>query len=192
MRRTTAWALGGMLAGTVLLGTGGTWATFSDTESFSTAAGAGSLTLADPSPSGPRGPQTTIGPAGAVLPVHPEVVGNGTAVLRLSVVDPSGGDTCDVPIELTVTLPSPYEPVEAGLCVLAQEGVDLLPIDSASPALSLPISASVVGDVPPAARQWWGDLRISLVQEDGAGFSDQQLVPVHVVAPNAQGNGRAK
>jgi hypothetical protein len=169
-------------------------ATFSDTESVSATAGAGRLALADPSTSARRGPQQlTIGPAAAALPVHPEVVGSGTAMLRLSVVDPSGGDPCDVPILLTVTLPSPRQRVEATLCTLAQEGVDLFPVDSASPALSLPVTASVVGDIGPAAQQWWGDLRLTLMQsDDGGGFSDEQRVPVHVVAPNPQGKGRAE
>jgi hypothetical protein len=168
-------------------------ATFSDTESLSATAGAGRLALADPSPSARRGPQQlTIGPGAAALPVHPEVVGSGTAMLRLGVVDPSGGNPCDVPIMLSVTLPFPHQPVEASLCALAQEGVDLLPVDSTSPDLSLPVSASVVGDVGPAARQWRGNLRLSLVQVGDGGFRDERLVPVHVVAPNSQGNGRAE
>jgi predicted ribosomally synthesized peptide with SipW-like signal peptide len=182
-----------MLAGTVLLGTGGTMATFSDTESLSATAGAGRLALADPLPSAHRAPQQlTIGPGSAALPVHPEIVGSGTAMLRLWAVDPSGGNPCDVPIRLSVTLPSPHEPVEATLCALAQRGVDLLLVDATSPDLSLSVSASVVGDVGPAARQWTGDLRLSLVQVGSGGFSDEQLVPVHVVAPNPQGNGRTK
>jgi predicted ribosomally synthesized peptide with SipW-like signal peptide len=191
MRRTTAWALGGMLAGTVLLGTGGTMATFSDTESLSATAGAGSLALADPSPSARRGTQQLmIGPKGAVLPVRPDVAGTGTAMLRLSAVDPSGGNPCDVPIILTVTLPLPAAPVEATLCTLTGEGVDLLPVDAGTPDLTLPVSASVVHGVGPAAQHWSGDLRITLVQADEGGFSDEQRVPVRVVAPNAQGNGR--
>jgi predicted ribosomally synthesized peptide with SipW-like signal peptide len=192
MRRATAWALGGMLAGTVLLGTGGTMATFSDTESTSATAGAGRLDLLDPSTSSSRGPQQLkIGPRATALTVHPEVVGSG-AVLRLWAVDPSGGDPCGVPIELTVALPSPHEPVTADLCTLAGEGVDLLPIDATSPVMSLPITASVVGDVGPSAQQWRGDLRLVLGQTGESGFGDEQRVPVHIVAPNRQGKGGAE
>jgi predicted ribosomally synthesized peptide with SipW-like signal peptide len=182
-----------MVAGTILLGTGGTLATFSDTESLSATAGAGRLSLTDPTPTGRGGPQQlTIGPNAAVLPVRPDVVGSGTAMLRLSAVDPSGGNPCDVPIILTVTLPLPAEPVEATLCTLTGEGVDLLSVDSNTPGLTLPVSASVVAGVGPAAQQWRGDLHLSLVQAESGGFSDEQRVPVHVVAPNPQGNGRTK
>jgi predicted ribosomally synthesized peptide with SipW-like signal peptide len=179
-----------MLAGTVLLGTGGTLATFSDTEGLSASAGAGRLSLAAPTPSG--GGQLEIGPRPATLPVRPDVDGSGAALLRLSVVDPSGGNPCDAPIVLTVTLPLPAEPVEATLCTLAGEGVDLLSVDSSTPDLTLPVSASVVGGVGPAAQQWRGDLRLTLVQAVGGGFSDEQRVPVHVVVPNPQGNGRVR
>jgi predicted ribosomally synthesized peptide with SipW-like signal peptide len=192
VRHTTAWALGGVLAGTVLLGTGGTMATFSDTESVSATAGAGRMALVDLSPSERRGPQQlAIGPRGAGLPVQPEVVGSG-AMLRLWAVDPTGGDPCDVPIELSIGLPSPNEPVTADLCTLAGKGVDLLFVDSTTPGLNLPVTASVVGDVGPAAQQWWGDLRLTLGQEGEGGFGDEQLVHVHVVAPNPQGKGRSE
>ena len=184
MRRTTAWALGGVLAGTVLLGTGGTMATFSDTESLSATAGAGRLALAGPTPSR----QLQVGPRAAPLPVQPEVVGSGAAVLRLWASDPRGGDPCDKPILLTVTLPLPLPavPVVADLCTLSRQGVDLLAVDSTTPALTLTVSAAVVGDGGPAAQQWRGDLRLTLVQAGDGGFSDEQRVPVHVVVPNPQ------
>jgi predicted ribosomally synthesized peptide with SipW-like signal peptide len=190
VRRTTAWALGGMLAGTVLLGAGGTLATFSDSESLSATAGAGRLALADPSPSAQRGPQKLRLGSVALLPVQPEVVGAGTAQLWLSAVDARGGKPCDESIRLTVTLPT-TERVETGLCALTGASLDLFPVSSTTPDFSLQVSVSVVGDGGSAAHEWKGDLRLTLVQGDGPGFSDEQLIPVHVVIPNSQGNGPA-
>jgi predicted ribosomally synthesized peptide with SipW-like signal peptide len=190
VRRTTAWALGGMLAGTALLGTGGTMATFSDTESLSATAGAGRLALTDPTTPGQKARQLTIGPAGASLPVAPDIEGDGTARLRLWAVEPVGGAPCDEAIVLSVTLPLPDEPVEADLCTLAREGVDLLAVGSGTPDFRLPVSVSVEGNVGPAARQWRGDLVLTLGQPGGEGFSDEQRLPVHVMAPNPQ-NGNA-
>ena len=187
MRRTTAWALGGVLAGTVLLGTGGTMATFSDTESLSATAGAGRLALTDPTTPGQVARQLTIGPSGASLSVAPDIVGDGAAVLRLSAVDPLGGDPCRSQILLTVTPPLPVQPVQTSLCTLAREGIDLLPVGATTPDFSLPVSVSVDGNAGPAAQQWRGDLVLTLVQAGDRGFSDEQRMPVHVVAPNPQG-----
>jgi predicted ribosomally synthesized peptide with SipW-like signal peptide len=188
VRRTTAWALGGMLAGTVLLGTGGTLATFSDTESLSATAGAGRLALDAPSPSAQRGPQKLRLGSATLLPVQPEVVGAGTAQLRLSAVDARGGKPCDESIRLTVTLPGSTERVETGLCALTRTSVDLFPVSSTTPDFSLQVSVSIVGDGGSAAHEWKGDLRLTLVQAGGQGFSDEQVMPVHVVIPNPQGN----
>jgi hypothetical protein len=165
-------------------------ATFSDTVSQSATAGAGRLALTDPTPTGRGRSELKVGPTAALLPVQPDVVGTGTARLRLWALDPRGGDPCDEPIMLTVTLPLPAEPVDATLCTLTREGVDLLTVDSTTPALSLPGSASVMGHVGSAAQQWRGELRLTLVQAGERGFSDEQRVPVHVVVPNPQsGNG---
>jgi predicted ribosomally synthesized peptide with SipW-like signal peptide len=200
VRRTTSWALGGMLAGTVLLGTGGTLATFSDTESLSATAGAGRLALAD-APTVRSAQQPKAGWS-ALWPVQPEVVGSGTARLQLSAVAAPGGKPCDESIRLSVTLPSPAAPVEAGLCALTRTGVDLLPtVNSDTRDFTLSVSAFVPDGVDPSARTWDGDLRLTLVQAGGQGFSDEQLMPVHVVIPNPQnksgtesgtGNGNGK
>jgi predicted ribosomally synthesized peptide with SipW-like signal peptide len=195
VRRTTAWALGGMLAGTVLLGTGGTMATFSDTESLTATAGAGRLALVDP-PAG--GQQLKVGPNAGVLPVDLDIAGTGTAQLRLWAGDSGRGDPCAEPIVLTVTIPDSAMTVTETLCVLARTGVDLLAVDSTTPDLRLSVSASLAGDVGSSAQQWQGDLRLELVQEDG-GFSDDQRVPLQVLVPNPQsengtssGNGNGK
>ena len=185
MTRTTSWALGGMLAGTVLLGTGGTLATFSDTESLSATAGAGRLALAD-APT-VRSVQQLKDGSSVLWPVQPEVVGTGAARLQLSAVAAPGGKPCDESIRLTVTRPSPAAPVEAGLCALTRTGVDLLPtVSSDTRDFTLSVSVSFPDGVDPSAGTWSGDLRLMLVQDGGHGFSDEQLMPVHVVIPNPQ------
>lgn len=195
MRHTTGWAVCGIVAGTVVLGAGGTFATFSDSEILTTTAGAGRLALTDPAPPGQTARQLVIGPAGASLPVVPDVLGDAPVVLRLSAV---GAQPCDAAILLTVTPPLPGPPVVADLCTLTGGGVELLAVDERTPELVLPVTVTVTGDVGPAARQWRGELVLTLVQADEEGFSDELRMPVHVVAPNPQrpaaagtGNGRA-
>jgi predicted ribosomally synthesized peptide with SipW-like signal peptide len=190
MRRTTACALGGVLVGTVLLGVDGTLATLSDTESVSVTAGAGRLALTDPTPEAQQR-TLAVGATSAPLPVHPEVVGSGTARLRLWAEDTHGQDPCETDLVLTVTLAQPAAPVTAGLCTLAQEGADVLLLDAATaPDVALAVTAAVTPDAGPRAGQWTGTLRVTLDQTTQQGFSDEQLVPVHIVVPNPQGNGK--
>jgi predicted ribosomally synthesized peptide with SipW-like signal peptide len=189
MRRTTACALGGVLAGTVLLGVDGTMATLSDTESVSVTAGAGRLALSDPTPdTQPR--MLTVGPTATPLRVHPEVAGSGSARLRLWAEDAHGQDACATDLVLIVTLPRPEAPVSASLCTLSQEGADVLLLDAATaPDLALAVTAAVTPDTGPRAGRWMGNLRVTLEHTTQGGFSDEQLVPVHIVVPNPQGNG---
>jgi predicted ribosomally synthesized peptide with SipW-like signal peptide len=188
MRRTTACALGGVLVGTVLLGVDGTMATLSDTESVSVTAAAGRLALAGPTPDEQQR-TLAVGPAPALLPVHPEIVGDGTARLRLWAENTHAQDPCETHLLVTITLPQPQAPVTADLCSLVREGVDLLLLDEAAPATALTVTAAAAPDAGPRARRWWGDLRVTLEQTTPQGFSDEQLIPVHIVVPNAQGNG---
>jgi predicted ribosomally synthesized peptide with SipW-like signal peptide len=190
MRRTTRYALGGMLAGTVLLGVDGTVATLSDTESASATVGAGRLALLDPAPDAQNRP-LTVGPVVVPMPVRPDVVGSGSAMLRLWAADTHGQDPCGTDLVLTVTLPQPATPVTAPLCTLAEEGVDLLVVDEGTaPDVALVVTAAVSQGAGPRAGQWKGDLRVTLEQTTLQGFSDQQSIPVHVVVPNPQGNGK--
>lgn len=191
MRRTTSYAIGGMLAGTVLLGVDGTVAALHDTESVSVTAGAGRLDLLDPAPDAQHR-ALTVGPAASPLPVRPEMVGTGSALLRLWAEDTHHQDPCGTDLVLTVTLPQPMTPVTADLCTLAGVGVALLVVDEGTaPDVALAVTAAVPPGAGPRAGQWRGDLRVTLEQTPSPGFSDQQLVPVHIVVPNPQGRGGA-
>jgi hypothetical protein len=189
MRRTTVCALGGVLAGTVLLGVDGTVATLSDTEGVSVTAAAGRLVLPDPTPDRPQ-PELAVGAAAASLPVHPEVVGSGTARLRLWAEDSHRQDPCETDLVLTVTLSQSSAPVTESLCTLAETGADLLVVDAVTaPDLAMAVTAAVTPEAGPRAGQWKGTLRVTLEQTTGRGFSDEQRIPVHVVVPNPQGSG---
>jgi predicted ribosomally synthesized peptide with SipW-like signal peptide len=189
MRRTTAYALGGVLVGTVLLGVDGTMATFSDTESVSVTAVAGRLALTGPTPDDQQG-TLAVGPTAAPLPVHPEIVGEGTARLRLWAEDAHQQDACRTDLVLTISVPEPEVPVTATLCTLAREGTDLFLLDAATaPRVALTVAAAVTPDAGPRAGRWKGHLRVTLEQTTTGGFRDEQLVPVHIVVPNPQGNG---
>jgi hypothetical protein len=190
MRRTTACALGGVLVGTVLLGVDGTAATFTDTEGgVSVTAGAGRLALPDPT-SGADQRTLALGPTAAPLPVHPDVLGSGKARLRLWAEDAHGQDACATDLALIVTSPRPEASVTASLCALSREGVDVALIDATTaPDLALAVTAAMTPDAGPRAGRWMGNLRVTLEHTTQGGFSDEQLVPVHIVVPNPQGNG---
>jgi predicted ribosomally synthesized peptide with SipW-like signal peptide len=190
MRRTTACALGGVLVGTVLLGVDGTLATLSDTESVSVTAGAGRLALTDPTPDEEQR-RLAVGPIAASLPTRADITGSGTARLRLWADETHGQDACETDLVLTVTPRQPTAPVTASLCTLAREGADVLLLDAATAAdLALAVTAAVTPDAEPRAGQWKGDLRVTLEQTTQQGFSDEQLVPVHIVVPNPQSKGK--
>jgi predicted ribosomally synthesized peptide with SipW-like signal peptide len=183
VRRKTAWALGGVLAGTVMLGATGTFATFSDTESLPATVGAGSIGLLSPSPALPSPLQVK---QSVSLPVHPVIEGGGTATLRLLADGP-----CEVQLDVEVELPESPVTASGGLCeVLAGPGLDLLTVDASTAPFELGLSVAAQEEAGTSAVQWNGSLRLVLVQSDGeGGFSDEQLVRVHLLDPNSQGKG---
>ncbi len=151
--------------------------------------GAGRLALPGPPPDAQQS-TLALGPIAAPLPVHPEFVGGGTAELRLWVEDAHGQDACKTDLVLTVTLPEPTAPVTASLCTLAREGVDVATFDAATaPDLALAVTAALTPGAGPRAGRWMGDLRVTLQHTTRHGFSDEQVVPVHIVVPNPQGSG---
>jgi len=184
VRRTTAWALGGVLAGTVLLGAGGTMATLSDTEALSATVGAGSVDLTVV----PTVAPSTAMTAGEPLTVAVDASSTGApASLQLTAVDcPDFGACGRGGGSLTASVSADWLPVVAPveLCKLldAEHPVVLAQVSPqgtlADALLEVRLSRSDPQAVVPA--EWSGSLRFTLVQ-GAAGFSVTQDVPVHVV-----------
>jgi predicted ribosomally synthesized peptide with SipW-like signal peptide len=192
VRRKTAWALGGVLAGTVLLGATGTFATFSDSESLAATAGAGRMALVDPTPAG-RGPQVLTVRPDAVLPVEVDIVGAGSAELQLYAEDTERKDPCAAGLDVTVSRSQTVSGVQtatsftADLCSLAGGGLDLGTVDADTRDLGLRVAVSAQATTGPSSVKWKGSLRLVLVQSGtGGGFSDEMLVPVDLHDPNPQ------
>ena len=192
MRRQTQWALGGVLAGTVLLGVTGTLAAFSDTEQTSATVGASSLDLQVTS--GPGGPSFQVGPDANHVAMVSAAAAGGSGELTLS-IDGTEGDCRDLPPALvTITAPTLATPVTVSACGLRGDGVPIGRLDPASAAV--PVVVGMVGRTagPGAANgqtQWQGQLRLTLTQDDG-GFTDTATVDVHLVAPNGTGQGNGQ
>ncbi len=198
MRRKTQWALGGVLAGTVLLGAGTTLATFTDRAEVGASTGAASLALQ----------LAPASPTGQPLQVHAQDAG-GTALevaasgevtghLRLSLPGVACADLPDV--ALTVTGLGAGAPTTT-LCRLASGAVDLgvLPAAAAT-SISLHVARAPGSTQFRAGVSWTGDLTFVLAQDaSGAGLSDARTVRVHLVVPGgpadpvqppAQGGGQ--
>lgn len=182
MRRQTQWALGGVLAGTVLLGAGTTLATFTDQAQTAATAGAASLAL-QVTPARPTGQvQVHAQQGGTELLVT--AGGELTGLLRLSLP----GRTCtDLPeVVLTVTGLDGAASTRT-LCQLATAPVALGSL-APSPTGS-PITLQVARDPAATTRSRaavseWVDLRFDLVQTaSAAGLSDARTVRVHFEVP---------
>ncbi|MGY1672654.1 hypothetical protein [Geodermatophilus sp. SYSU D00710] len=189
MRRGTAWALGGVLAGTLVVGVDGTTATFVDTAVLPAEAGAGSVTL-DVTPEGPvAGHRLLVDPGqGGTVRVATDVSGAVPAELRLSVVGVPEERPCAGLPDITLTVrPATGTPTVADLCELATgRGVPLLLTGAPDSETTLSLTATGGGGSSPAADRWDGTLRLTL-EHRGGGFSDARSVPVRVVRPDAQG-----
>ncbi|SEO41300.1 SipW-dependent-type signal peptide-containing protein [Trujillonella endophytica] len=185
MRQQTQWALGGVLAGTVLLGVTGTLAVFSDTESASADVGARALDLlvtADLHDDG----SGRIGPLAQHTVSLQASVGAGSAgVLTLSIED-GPADCADLPpVQLSITAASLSSPVAVSACSLRTTPLPIGRLDAGTPAVTVVVGmiGRTAGAKGPAS--WDGELRLALAQ-DGGGFTDTEVVPVHVVGPPGQ------
>ncbi|WP_409329278.1 hypothetical protein [Trujillonella humicola] len=182
MRRQTQWALGGVLAGTVLLGAGTTLATFSDRAEVGASAGAASLALdVSPASSGGAPLQVRAQDAGGA---QLQVTASGPVPGRLLLTLPA--DDCrDLPdLALTVTGPGAAA-VTATLCELVG-GRDLGPLQAGATTLALHVGRAPESEPVPTDATWTGDLRLDLVQDAAtAGFSDTRTVRAHLVVPGS-------
>ncbi|MGY1739406.1 MULTISPECIES: SipW-dependent-type signal peptide-containing protein [unclassified Blastococcus] len=186
MRRQTQWALGGVLAGTVMLGGTGTLAVFTDTESVDASAAAGTLGLQI----------QTETRAGQRLQLHAQhqdgvevtarLVGGSAGTLSVSVDAPPG--PCRLPdVLVSFSVPGRAVPVEEDLCDLAAGAVELTGLDAATPGADLVVRVAAGPAPRQGALDWDGALRFDL-RQSGGGFSDTALVDVHVHVPNGVGN----
>ncbi len=194
MRRQTQWALGGALAGTVLLGVGTTLAVFTDVASTSGTAGAASLALQvtpAPVPGQPLEVHAGDGDGVTLMAAHS---GGVAARLDLSL---AGADCAQLPTAwLEVAVPG-MPVVTRDLCGLATAPVLLRSLDAT--ASTVPVTVRVLDGSPsgsptgpaPQGVDWTGDLRIGLVQDTGArtGLSDARTLRVHLVVPAPQPAG---
>jgi predicted ribosomally synthesized peptide with SipW-like signal peptide len=185
VRHTTAWALGGVLAGTVLLGTGSTMATFSDTESSSATAGAGAVELAVQPVT--MGETRMISGEPLTLTVGASSTGP-PASLQLTAADAPGSDACGPDTRsVTVSVSADWLPEThpVSLCDLLDrhDPVVLGQVDPTAPISGgvLEVRFDGLGGQLLTSQQWDGTLTFTLVQ-GVAGFSAAQDVPVHVGA----------
>ena len=193
MRRRTAIALGGAMAGAVLAGGGGTLATFTDTATVSAKVGADELAL-------------TVTPSASPLALTPSAsdpaavdltrTGSGTVELWLSTVDGAGADACTALPNAMVILgrAADHTEVRAGLCDLVDTPSRIAVLANGVQSAQLAVRITAVN--PPGngqvSKAWDGLLRFALVQP-GGGFSDQQDVPAYVSKPgNGNGNANGK
>jgi predicted ribosomally synthesized peptide with SipW-like signal peptide len=190
VRRTTAWALGGVLAGTVLLGAGGTMATFSDSEALSATVGAGSVDLAVV----PTVARSTAMTAGEPLTLTVDASSAGApASLQLTAVDDPGSDACGLGDgSLTASVSADWMPALAPvpLCQLLDAGhpVVLAHVGPAAPLADalLEVRLDRPDGQPVVSSEWSGSLTFTLVQ-GAAGFSVTQAVPLHVAGVDPAG-----
>ncbi|GAB3202999.1 hypothetical protein GCM10027261_43230 [Geodermatophilus arenarius] len=184
MRRRTPWLLGGVLAGTVVLGASGTFAVLSDSEEAVATAGAASLRLDVEAPA-----LLQLGPQRTPQEVRATVTGGVPAVLQVSLA-PTAGDCADLPARLTVTGPEGTR--SRDVCRLAGDPLEVAHLGPEHPTAELSVSVAGTGTPPPGLRQvtWPDGLVLTLVQ-DPAGFSDERRLDVHVVLPPGQLSGNA-
>jgi predicted ribosomally synthesized peptide with SipW-like signal peptide len=188
VRRRTAIALGGALAGTVLAGGGGTMATLTDVAHGSATVGAGELSLVVESSASPL-PLTPSGSSPAVVDV--QRAGSGTVELWLSAIDGDGADACTSLPNATVIVgrAADHTEVRADLCGLVKDRSRIAVLADGVQSTQLPVRITAV-DAPgngQVSKTWNGGLRFLLMQP-GGGFSDQQDVPAYVSRPG-NGNG---
>jgi predicted ribosomally synthesized peptide with SipW-like signal peptide len=188
VRRRTAIALGGAMAGAVLAGGGGTMATLTDVAHGSATVGAGELSLVVESSASslPLTPSAS-GPA----TVDVQRTGSGTVELWLSAIDGQGADACSSLPNATVFVGRAADHTEARaeLCdlVKAPSRIAVLADGVQSTQLTVRITAVNAPGNGQVSKTWNGDLRFLLMQP-GGGFSDQQGVPAYVSTPG-NGNG---
>jgi predicted ribosomally synthesized peptide with SipW-like signal peptide len=202
VRRTTAWALGGVLAGTALLGTGSTMATFSDTESVSAMAGAGAVELVVQ----PVATGETRMISGEPLALTVDASSTGApASLHLTAADAPGSNACGSDTRsVTASVSADWLPEShpVPLCDLLDlhHPVVLGQVDPTAPISDgvLEVRFSEPDGQLLTSRQWEGSLTFTLVQ-GVAGFSAAQDVPVHAgaqtqpgAAPAAEASGQAR
>jgi predicted ribosomally synthesized peptide with SipW-like signal peptide len=173
MRRRTGLALGGIVAGTLLMGAGTTLATFTDSASDSAEIGAGQLSLTVTPAATPV--QLVPGAANATtLPVSR--TGSGRALLHLSVQDGSGPGACDgQSAQVVVGAVGDVDPVRTDLCALLTSNPKVLVFTAGTTAADLAVRITA------GSRGWSGTLVFTLEQPGGDGFSDTQSVPVQVI-----------
>jgi predicted ribosomally synthesized peptide with SipW-like signal peptide len=188
VRRRTAIALGGAMAGAVLAGGGGTLATFTDVATVSTAVGAGELAL-------------TVEPGASPLPLTPSAsrpatvdvqrTGSGPVELWLSAIDGEMADSCTALPNAWVFVGgvADHTEVRAKLCDLVEDPsrIAVLADGVQSTQLTVRVTAVNAPGNGQVSKTWNGDLRFLLMQP-GGGFSDQQDVPAYVSRPG-DGNG---
>jgi predicted ribosomally synthesized peptide with SipW-like signal peptide len=188
VRRRTAIALGGAMAGAVLAGGGGTLATLTDVATVPAAVGAGELVLAVEPGSSPLA-LTPSASTPAVVDV--ERTGTGTVELWLSAIDGQGADACTALPNAWVFVgrATDHTEVRAKLCDLVKvpSRVSVLADGVQATELSVRITAVDAPGNGQVSNAWSGDLRFVLKQP-GGGFSDQQDVPAFVSRPG-NGNG---
>ena len=190
MRRTTAWALGGVLAGTVLLGTGSTMATFSDTQSVSAMAGAGAVELVVQ----PVATGETRMISGEPLALTVDASSTGApASLHLTAADAPGSNACGPDTRsVTASVSADWLPEShpVPLCDLLDldHPVVLGQVDPTAPISDgvLEVRFSEPDGQLLTSRQWEGSLTFTLVQ-GVAGFSAAQDVPVRAGAQSQPG-----
>ncbi|MBN1093137.1 hypothetical protein JKP75_11590 [Blastococcus sp. TML/M2B] len=182
MRRSTVWSLGGVLAGTVLLGTGGTMATFSDTQSISVVVGAAAdLDGSAPAPTAALAvravtpPGNGTGPGRALTFAVDASATGATAGLQWTAVDGPGNRACAGGGDaLTVSVAGPWLPAvpPVSLCDLldAEHPVVLVEVEPGAPLDGALLEVRFTGrngqGLPP--RGWNGTFRFTLVPGGGA------------------------
>lgn len=180
MRRTTAYALGGVLAGTVLLGSGTTLATFSDSETVTVVvgaaggertAGAVALSVRPVAPAGAR----SAAPANALaLAVDASVTG-APASLQVTAEDAPGADGCG-PATRSITVSVSGDRLPAlrpvALCDLLDRGrpVVIGAVDAQAGSLTgavVDVRFDGPDGAPLPAPGWAGTLTFTLAQGSG-------------------------